>query len=176
MDSTSPDDASVGAAFLAQARDRLAAACGLIRHCTDQLNDEQVWCRPRASQNSIGNLLLHITGNLRDRIVGVVAQLPNERDRASEFSERGPISKDALVSRLEMVACECNAVLSSLASGRLLQPRSYQGINRRMDLDVLSVIFQTVVHLAGHAQEIVFMTRLELGDTYQFTNVPRESK
>jgi Protein of unknown function (DUF1572) len=176
MNPTSPDDASVGIAFLSQARDRLEAACGLIRHCTDQLDDEQVWRRTREAQNSIGNLLLHITGNLRDRIVGVVAQRPNERDRPGEFSERGPIAKDVLVGRLEMVASECDAVLSSLAAGQLLEPRSYQGINRRMDLDVLSVIFQTVVHLAGHAQEIVFMTRSELGDTYRFANVPRESK
>jgi hypothetical protein len=173
MNPTFDESTSIGNDFLAQAREQLAASHQLIRHCAAQLNDDQLWWRPRESQNSIGNLLLHVTGNLRDRLVALVGGQPSERDRNQEFAERSTIAKDVLMARLESVVAECDRVLADLAVPQLLEPRSYDGLNRRFDLDVLAVIFRTLLHVAGHAQEIVFMTRLQLGDAYQFANPTR---
>ena len=171
MNQLPPDDAAIGrGVFLAQAREKLAAAHQLIRHCAEQLTDEQIWWRPRESQNSIGNLLLHVTGNLHERIVSLIGGAPSRRDRLQEFAERERIARDELLRRLAEVVAECERVFGELPPTRLLEPRSYQGLNRRFDIDVLSVILNTLVHVAGHAQEIVFMTRLTLGDVYKFAN------
>jgi hypothetical protein len=40
-----------------------------MRYCLDQLTDEQVWQRPAPDMNSIGNLLLHLAGNVRQWII-----------------------------------------------------------------------------------------------------------
>ena len=172
MTQPTPIDAQIGALFLAQARDRMDASCRLIRHCANQLDEDQFWWRPRPSHNSVGNLVLHVTGNLRERLLTVVAGEPGVRDRAEEFACRGPIAKETILARLEEVVRECDQLLAALPVPRLLEARSYQGINRRFDLHVLSVIFQSLSHLAGHAQEIVFCTRLQVGDSYQFSNPP----
>jgi hypothetical protein len=173
MNSTSDESARIGMVFLGQARDQLAASHQLIRHCVAQLNDDHIWWRAHESQNSIGNLLLHLTGNLGQRLVDIVGGQPRERDRDREFAERSAIAKDVLMARLDSVVVECDRVLAGLAAAELLEPRSYEGMNRRFDLDVLAVIFRTLLHLAGHAQEIVFMTRFQLGDAYQFADPTR---
>ena len=151
-------------------REKLAAAHELIRHCAEQLTDAQIWWRPRESQNSIGNLLLHVTGNLHERIVSLIGGEPSRRNRPREFAEREVIARDELLERLVQVVAECDRVLGGLPPARLLEGRSYEGLNRQFDIDILSVILNTLVHVAGHAQEIVFMTRLTLGDVYKFAN------
>jgi hypothetical protein len=166
------EDSAIGVAFLTQARDRLATSHALLKHCAQQLSEDQLWWRPRESQNSVGNLLLHVTGNLRQRIVSVVGGQENARNRDQEFAERGPIAQDVLLARLERVVEECDSVLAGLSPGDLLGPRSYEGINKTFNLDVLSVILHTLLHMAGHTQEIVFMTRLTQGDAYRFSNSP----
>lgn len=164
------DDSTLAASILAHARDRLAAAAQLVEHCVGQLNDAQVWWRPREPQNSIGNLLLHLTGNLRERILSLIAGQPSVRDRPAEFAHREHIAREQLLAAFRSTVAECDQALAGLTAAQLLEPRSYQGVNRRIDLDVVGVILHTLTHLAGHAQEIVFMTRLQLGDGYRYTS------
>ncbi len=170
MGHASTDESAIGAEFLAQAREHLTNAHELLRHCANQLNDEQIWWRPRDSQNGIGNLLLHITGNLHERIVSVVGEEPIRRNRSQEFAERGPIARDELLRQLGQVVTRCDVIFANLTPARLLERRSYQGLKHRFDRDVLSVILHTLLHLAGHAQEVVFMTRSLLGEEYEFLN------
>ncbi|HEY4308643.1 MAG TPA: DinB family protein [Pirellulales bacterium] len=106
----------------------------------------------------------------RERIVSVVGGAESVRDRAAEFAEHGPIARDQLLAEFQQSVADADAVLARLPPARLLEPRSYQGVNRQFDLDSMAVIFHTLLHTAGHAQEIVFMTRLTLGDVYKFAN------
>jgi hypothetical protein len=84
--------AAVGTA----AADELESALERIEHCLEQLNDEQVWVRSQPSLNSIGNLILHLCGNLRQWIVAGVGGSPDVRNRPAEFAERGPVPKEDL--------------------------------------------------------------------------------
>ena len=68
--------------------DELAAALGRIAHCVGQLTDEQVWSRPTPAMNSIGNLMLHLAGNVRQLIVAGVGGEPDIRERQAEFDAR----------------------------------------------------------------------------------------
>ena len=97
MNSTA--DQTAGAVGKAAA-DEPADAFAKIKHCLDQLTDGQVWWRPKPSLNSIGNLILHLCGNLRQWVVCGVGGATDNRDRPSEFSERGPISKADLLRTL----------------------------------------------------------------------------
>jgi hypothetical protein len=73
----------------------LTSALGKINHCLGQLSDEQVWWRSQPSLNSIGNLILHLSGNLRQWLVAGLGDAKDVRDRPAEFAERGPIPKDS---------------------------------------------------------------------------------
>jgi uncharacterized damage-inducible protein DinB len=161
-------ESTVGRLYVAEARKRLAACVGKIRHCVGQLSDEQVWWRPAESMNSVGNILLHLAGNLRQWIVAGVGGAPDVRDRPGEFAERGPVPGEELLRRLEATAAEADAVLAGVSEAQLREARRVQGF----DETVLSAIFDSLAHLSGHTQEVVYVTRLQLGDSYRFAWVP----
>ena len=168
MSQDNPNQGSVGRAFLAEAGRRLEACRQKIEHCLSQLSDAQVWWRPRESMNSIGNMVLHLCGNLRQWIVSGIGGAPDVRDRPEEFAERGPIPKADLLSRFLAVVAEAEAVLAGADEGRLLDPRNIQGFNGT----TLSAIFDSIAHLNGHTQEIVYVARLQLGVAYRFAWTP----
>jgi hypothetical protein len=165
---TTDTHASIGQAYVAEVRRRLAACHERIAHCLGQLDDAQVWWRPRDSMNSIGNLVLHLCGNLRQWIVAGVGGASDVRDRPAEFAERRAIPRDELVRRLAEVVRDADAALGRAGDEQLLAPRRVQGFEGT----VLSVACDSISHLAGHTQEIVFVTRLQLGDAYRFAWVP----
>jgi hypothetical protein len=155
-----------------QAASVLAGAVDGIKHCLCQLTDDQVWWRPSPSLNSIGNLLLHLCGNVRQWIVSGIGGTADVRNRPLEFSERGPIPREELMGRLDAVMAEARAVLSRLTARHLTEMRRIQGF----DVTGLAAIFDSVPHFKGHAQEIVHMTRLQLGDAYKFAWTPTTSE
>lgn len=154
--------------FLHEARGRLDDSAGLIRHCLGQLDDPQIWWRPGEGMNSIGNLTLHLAGNLRQRFEVNVAGLVDVRDRFGEFTRREAIPKAELLRRFDESVDSAEARLVSLAPEVLAEMRSVQRGGEDVRATVLGVVFQSLTHLAGHAQEIVFMTRTQLGDRYDF--------
>jgi hypothetical protein len=159
---------SVGQAYLAQGRRKLAACHQRIKHCLDQLSDAQVWWRPHESMNSIGNLLLHLCGNVTQWIIAGVRGSPDRRNRPEEFAHRVAIPKDELIRRLDEVVREADAVLAGITDSQLLEPRRIQGF----DETVLAALFDSLSHFNGHTQEIVCLTRWQLGDAYRFAWVP----
>jgi hypothetical protein len=156
--------AAVGSA----AGNELTSALGRIKHCLGQLTDEQVWWRSQSSLNSIGNLLLHLCGNLRQWIIAGMGGAPDVRHRSAEFAERGPIPKEELLRRLETIVEEARRVLAGVDARQLTEVRRIQGF----DVTGLTAIFDSVPHFRGHTQEIVHLTRLQLGDAYQFAWAP----
>jgi hypothetical protein len=146
------------------AADELGGALTRICHCVGQLNDEQVWRRAHPSLNSIGNLLLHLTGNLRQWIVNGLQGAPDFRNRPAEFAEQGPIPRAELLDQLTRTVAEAQTVLRSLSAEQLTSPRRIQGF----DLTGVVAIFDSVPHFRGHTQEIIRITRELLGDRYQY--------
>jgi hypothetical protein len=151
-----------------EAAKELTSALARITHCLDQLTDKQVWWRSNPSLNSIGNLILHLCGNLRQWIVCGIGGGPDVRHRPAEFAERGPIVKEELVRTLEGVVEETKRVLARIDARKLVEVRRIQGF----DVTGLTAIFDSIPHFRGHTQEIVHMTRLQLGDSYRFAWMP----
>src|SRR5437763_1975090 len=97
----SPSVDEVAAAFCCDARAELEEALKKIKHCLDQLSDQQIWWRADESRNSIGNLILHLCGNLRQWITSGIGGAPYVRNRPNEFSERRVIPRVELIGLLE---------------------------------------------------------------------------
>jgi hypothetical protein len=168
---TDPTDTSdLGRDFLAEARRQLAASTATIHHSLGQLDDGQVWWRPREDMNSVGNLLLHLAGNLRQRVLSDIGGAPNDRDRLAEFTERGPIPKAEVLRRFEDAVGRADATLAGMAPEQLLETRRYNVVAGPVEGTVQALVLNVLTHLAGHAQEILHLTRLQLGERFAFRN------
>jgi uncharacterized damage-inducible protein DinB len=157
-------DAQLASAIAADASDELGQALARIRHCLNQLTDDQIWWRPDEFQNSIGNLLLHLCGNLRQWIVSGLGGAKDVRHRPGEFSERGPIARAELLARVEAVVAESAEAIAKMTADEWLRVRRIQG----SEVTGLSALFRAVPHFRGHTQEIIFRTRCLLGQKYEF--------
>lgn len=158
----------LAAAFAEEAGKELDSAARKIEHCLAQLDESQVWWRPAEEMNSIANLMLHLCGNLRQWIVSGIGGVANDRDRPTEFSERGPLPKSELIDRLNRTVAEAKQALSAASAEELMRQRRIQGF----DVSGMQAAFESVAHFRGHSQEIVHLTRAQLGDAYQFDFVP----
>jgi hypothetical protein len=157
------------AAFKDAACGELNAALKKIHHCLAQLTDAQVWWRPADDMNAIGNLLLHLAGNVRQWIVAGVGKAEDTRRRWEEFEQRTPVSKAELIARLDATVTEAVAAIQSLSPPELDRERRIQSF----DVTAAKAIFDSIAHFRGHTQEIVHMTRRQVGDAYQFDFVPQ---
>ena len=135
-----------------------------LRGCVESLRDEQVWWRPNDASNSIGNLLLHLNGNVGQWLVASFNRLEDKRDRPAEFSERqgGPAS--ALLDQLSRTLEEASKVLSRLTEADLLATYEIQGYK----VTGLAAVYQVVDHFGLHYGQIVYITKLLQGKDLGF--------
>ena len=71
--------------FLTNAADKLAENVDRIEACLTELPPLSLWARESENENAVGNLLLHLDGNVRQWILSGVGAGPDARDRPSEF-------------------------------------------------------------------------------------------
>ena|SRR5438128_112638 len=127
-----------------------------IERCLERLTDEQIWWRPNEQSNSIGNLLLHLSGNARQWIVCGVGGATDARDRDTEFAQRQVIAREDLHSLLKRTLVDVDATLAQLDANQLLERRTIQGSN----VSALDAILHVVEHFSMHTGQILMMTKM----------------
>ena len=140
-----------------------------IERCLDQLADDDIWWRPNEASNSIGNLVLHLCGNVNMWILGGVGRLPFERDRQQEFDERRSIPAAELRSRLRGVVQRADEVIGAVGSNELLSRRQIQGY----DVTVLEAIYHVVEHFGMHTGQIIMINKARLDHQLNLWESPR---
>lgn len=157
---TTPDKTSetnVSYAFMQKARELLKEEyLPKIERCVEKLTDEQVWWRPNPESNSIGNLLLHLSGNARQWIVCGLGGATDERQRQTEFEERRIIPRDELLARLRTTATDVDDVLFGFDPARLLKSYPIQGT----EVTALEAIFHVTEHFSMHTGQIILLTKM----------------
>ena len=127
-----------------------------IGQCVNELSEEEIWWRPNDSSNSIGNILMHLSGNVRQWIISAVGQTEDVRVRDLEFSEQGPVPKADLLVKLESTVREATQVLQNLDPEALLEMRHIQVY----EMNVLQAVFHVIEHFSGHTGQIIYITKL----------------
>ena len=156
------NDISTGrlaAAFLDFSSRKLRQLASRIETCLGELNEEQVWARGGENENAIGNLALHLCGNVRQWIVAGVGGLPDVRERDAEFAARGGPGIPELSQRLGATVADAAAVLDSVTPERLAERVTIQGY----DVSVLEAIYSVVEHFSMHTGQIIFATKALTG-------------
>ena len=126
-----------------------------IELCLERLSDEEVWWRANAESNSIGNLLLHLSGNARQWIVCGVGGKVDERERQQEFDERAHLPREELLARLRQTLAEVDDTLACFETEHILEHRQIQGCG----VSVLEAIFHVVEHFSMHTGQIILLTK-----------------
>ena len=126
-----------------------------IRLAVAPLSDEDIWWRPVAGSNSIGNLILHIEGNARQWILGGVAQQDDERDRDAEFSATGGQTKSELIARLAQSFQRIGTAIVAVPLPELEAPRLIQGASPT----VFNAIYHVVEHVSMHTGQIIQLAK-----------------
>lgn len=127
-----------------------------IRLAVEALSDRDIWWRANDQSNSIGNLLLHLNGNVRQWILGGIGREPNDRYRAGEFAARSGPPASTLLAELDRTLDDADRVLAALSDEQLRETRTIQG----RDITVLNAIFHVVEHFSGHLGQIILLAKL----------------
>jgi uncharacterized damage-inducible protein DinB len=159
-----PTEDPVSAELLRVARRELRQDFSKIEAAVGRLNDEQVWARRHETNNSIGNLLLHLAGNVRQWIICGVGGEVDCRDRDAEFAQRESIPAVELMANLRLTWEEADRTLENAAEQDLLEQRKIQGY----DVSGVSAVFHCVSHFSGHTGQILWAVKQATGEDLGF--------
>lgn len=143
-----------------------------ITRCLKLLSEEDLWWKSHSTSNSVGNLVLHLSGNVRQWIISGLGGAPDVRERDKEFRELGPIPRRVLAARLEKTVAEAGRVLGRLTARDLARERIIQGFR----VTGFKAIFHVAEHFAYHAGQIILVTKLRRGEDMGFTRLPGEKR
>ncbi|MEP3478276.1 MAG: DUF1572 family protein [Fuerstiella sp.] len=152
----------------------LSASEARMTHCLKQLNQNQLWWTPGPNQNSVGALVRHIDGNLRQWAIAGIQKAKDHRDRNAEFHSSEQPSAENLLKAIRKTISETINIIQQLDETKLREAREIQ----RFPTTVMGALLHTVPHSVGHTHQIVQLTRMQLANDYQFhwsPNDPRTS-
>ena len=143
--------------FLEQAREYLAHEYpAKLRASIAVLPPDKVWWRANEQSNSVGNLLLHLNGNMRQWMVAGVGGESFTRRRSAEFEAREGAGVEQLLTALERTLADVDGILNGLSAEQLGERRVIQG----RELTVLDAIFHVTEHFAYHLGQIILIAKM----------------
>ena len=142
--------------FINHSINRLEENTKKVSQCFDELDEKDIWIHPNESSNSIGNLTLHLCGNIRQYIISSMGGNEDIRERDLEFSTQGGLTKSELLGKLTAIINEAKSIINDSDSGSLLKVRSVQGY----EYSGLGIIYHVVEHFSYHTGQVIFFTKL----------------
>ncbi len=143
-----------------------------IVRCLRLLTEREIWRRPNAASNSVGNLVLHLEGNVRQWIISGLGGAPDIRQRDREFQELGPLPRRKLIAALEHTVREACRVIQQLRERDLTRTYTIQGFR----VVGLAAVFHVTEHFSHHAGQIILATKMIRGEDLKFTHLPGQTK
>jgi uncharacterized damage-inducible protein DinB len=128
-------------------------------YCLEHMSDEDIWWRPNEQSNSVGNLVLHLCGNMKQWIVESIGGISFKRDRDAEFAARDPVSTSELIANIRSTVSAVDGILAALPEQRLLEHCSIQTYKA----SALQAIYHVVEHFSYHLGQILYVYKLRTG-------------
>lgn len=131
-----------------------------VRDCLDLLDDEQIWWRPNEQSNSVGNIVLHLSGSLNHYLNRGIGGIPYDRNRAAEFAERRHIPKSELREIFDDMVAKAEQTFDALTTERLGEPSTEPKMYNLIIDDLIGV----ATHIANHTGQVVWIAKMLRGD------------
>lgn len=135
-----------------------------IKKCLHLLNEDQIWHRPNEQTTRVGNLVLHLMGNLRQWLLSGIDGQPDYRQREQEFAETGPVPTKKLIRDLDSLAAEVDQALTRITPEMLTEKRDVQGFEE----SVLAILVHVTEHFSYHTGQITYYTKSTLNVDTQY--------
>jgi uncharacterized damage-inducible protein DinB len=155
---------TVESLFLDESAKTLRQLTSRIEACFGRLTDEQIWARGGENENAIGNLTLHLAGNVRQWIIASLGGAPDLRKRDEEFAARGGRTVQELISHLKATVDEAAAIIASLDTAKLTREYTIQ----KYQVSGLTAVYHVVEHFAQHTGQVIFATKMLTGEDLGF--------
>lgn len=127
-----------------------------IKNCLGRLTEDQIWWRPNEASNSIGNLVLHLCGNVRQWIISGVGSQEDVRRRSEEFNATGPLPSKTLIELMEQLELDVRPVLADVTAEDLLRIKPVQVYEHT----VLTMLVHVTEHFSYHTGQIAWITKM----------------
>jgi uncharacterized damage-inducible protein DinB len=124
--------------------------------CVQELNDSEIWKRPNLHSNSVGNIILHLCGNMRQYAISSLGNSKDVRERDKEFSADGGYSGAELFKKLTDTVEQAKNVIQSTTEEELLRERKVQGYTH----SGIGIVLHVTEHYSYHTGQIIFWTKL----------------
>jgi uncharacterized damage-inducible protein DinB len=149
-----PDDLSE--LLISESRYRLLEeSIPRLHKCMDRLTEEELWYRPNENTVSIGNLVLHLCGNVRQWLISGMGGAPDLRKRQQEFDETGPLPPEVLHEMLDKLAVDIQDVLGGLSTSDLVAEYTIQGYR----VNGVSILVHVVEHFSYHVGQATILVK-----------------
>jgi uncharacterized damage-inducible protein DinB len=126
-----------------------------VRELANPLSEDELWRKPLEPGNSIGHLMLHLTGNLNHFVGAHLGGSSFVRDREREFTEAAPPSKAVTLANLEAAVATFRRVVGGLSAEQLAAPHPETRFG-----SVFKTLFHLVAHFALHRGQMSYIARL----------------
>lgn len=127
-----------------------------LKKCLSALTDEQIWYRPNKASNSVGNLVLHLHGNVRQWVVAGLGKNKDVRERQKEFDEQGPIDVEKMLANMDQLMLEVDTILNQTTAEDLLEVRNVQGYQE----SGLSILVHITEHFSYHVGQMTYIVKM----------------
>lgn len=135
---------------------RMEESTRMINKSLSNISEEEIWQKPNDSLNSMGNLILHLCGNITQYIISSLGENEDDRQRDSEFSASGGLTKLELLKKLKDTVDTAKRVIFDARPEQLVKIRSVQGFS----FSGVGVIMHAVEHYSYHTGQIAFWVKL----------------
>jgi hypothetical protein len=163
-------DNEVAGLFLNFSCQRLDMVATNMATCLGKLTDEQIWTRGAAHENAVGNIVLHLCGNIRQWVMHGVGGTEDVRVREAEFSADGGVSGAEVAEMFAATVAEARTIIATLPPERLTDRTSPQP--GRPEISVLEAIYQVVAHAHEHVGQVILVTKQMIATDLDLT-MPR---
>lgn len=126
-----------------------------IKYCASQLSEKELWYQDNENTNSVGNLIMHLEGNVRQYITSGIGGKRDTRTRDAEFDPKNIKTKELILLELEKTLNESAGVINNLNQKNLTESRTVQGFEET----VLSIIIHVIEHFSYHVGQITYMVK-----------------
>lgn len=125
-----------------------------VRETAKTLADQDLWAKPIEPGNSIGHLILHLTGNLNHFVGGQLGKTGYVRDREREFTENNHPGKEKVLANLDDAVATFRCVVENLTAEQLISPHPETRLGQ-----VLPALTHLVAHFALHRGQMTYIAR-----------------
>jgi uncharacterized damage-inducible protein DinB len=141
--------------FIEQSIYRIEESTHRIIKCLQEIDETDLWKSPNPNSNSIGNLILHLCGNIRQYAISALGEIKDIRERDKEFSTKTGLTKSELLNELTNTISEAAGIIKNVDENRLTKIYSVQGFN----LSGIGIIIHVTEHYSYHTGQIAFWTK-----------------